>query len=119
VKNRSRLHYISTLLELEPFTTLEAKRVLLKTLLQTTTELITVLLLQKNQQKYKKHVNSLIIIVIPKDLIFHNALCVHSEQMRGDVVSNGVHCGIVVNSTRHIAAGQTEVIFYSEFIFNF
>jgi hypothetical protein len=35
---------------------------------------------------------------------------VHSEQKRGDVVTNGTHCGIAVSSTKSIAAGEKQVI---------
>jgi hypothetical protein len=32
-----------------------------------------------------------------------------SKQQRGDVVSNGIHMGIAVSATEHIAAGKTQV----------
>ncbi len=61
---------------------------------------------------FRKHLfGKKIQIQVPKNGKRHFCfdLILLSKQQRGDVVSNGEHCGIAVSATESIAAGQTKV----------
>jgi hypothetical protein len=60
---------------------------------------------------FRRHLFSKKFIRFPKNVKSHFRLDLFllSKQQRGDVVSNGEHCGIAVSATESIAAGQTKV----------
>jgi len=67
----------------------------------------------KKSQQHKKRKRENIFSTLSSSLLTGHVLkwfmVLISTQKRGDVVSNGVHMGIAVSATEHIAAGATKV----------
>jgi hypothetical protein len=67
----------------------------------------------KKVKQHKKRKRENTLFILSSSLLTGHVLkwfmVLISTQKRGDVVSNGVHMGIAVSATEHIAAGATKV----------